>query len=51
MLRPASAIGYRITSSLMAEIFGVVSGAVNIAALFTNCIGCFEYIQLGCHFA
>src|SRR4051794_37650955 len=34
----------------MAEIFGIVAGTLNIAALFNNCLDCFEYIQLGRHF-
>jgi hypothetical protein len=34
----------------MAEVFGVVTGAISIAALFNNCVSCFEYIQLGRHF-
>ncbi|KAI8630285.1 heterokaryon incompatibility protein s [Xylariaceae sp. FL1651] len=35
----------------MAETFGVVAGALSVAALFNNCVGCFEYIQFGRHFA
>ncbi|KAI0160524.1 heterokaryon incompatibility protein s [Xylariaceae sp. FL1272] len=35
----------------MAEPFSIVSGALGIAALFTNCVTCFDYIQLGRHFA
>lgn len=34
----------------MAEIFGVVSGALGVAALFETCVTCFEYIQLGRRF-
>jgi hypothetical protein len=34
----------------MAEPFGIVAGAVGIAAAFTACVDCFEYIQLGRHF-
>jgi len=34
----------------MAEVFGVVAGALSVAALFNNCVDCFEYIQLGRHF-
>jgi len=34
----------------MAEIFGTITGALNVAALFNNCVECFEYIQLGRHF-
>ncbi|KAI0103840.1 prion-inhibition and propagation-domain-containing protein [Nemania sp. FL0031] len=32
------------------ETFGAVASALSVAALFNNCVGCFEYIQLGCHF-
>jgi hypothetical protein len=35
---------------IMAEIFGTVAGALSVAALFNNCVDCFEYIQLGRHF-
>jgi len=34
----------------MAEIFGTAAGAMSIAALLSNCVDCFEYIQLGRHF-
>ncbi|KAI1737976.1 prion-inhibition and propagation-domain-containing protein [Xylaria scruposa] len=34
----------------MAEAFGVVAGALSVAALFNNCVTTFEYIQLGRHF-
>ncbi|KAK8859738.1 prion-inhibition and propagation-domain-containing protein [Apiospora arundinis] len=34
----------------MAEIFGTVAGALSVAALFTDCVDWFEYIQLGRHF-
>jgi hypothetical protein len=34
----------------MAEPFGIVSGAVGIAAVFTTCVDCFGYVQLGRHF-
>ncbi|RSL72487.1 hypothetical protein CEP53_001149 [Fusarium sp. AF-6] len=34
----------------MAEIFSAVSGAISIAALFNDCVDCFEYIQLARHF-
>lgn len=34
----------------MAEIFGVAAGAASVAALFSECVDCFEYIQLGRHF-
>ncbi|KAL3600003.1 hypothetical protein FPOAC2_04232 [Fusarium poae] len=30
----------------MAEVFGIVTGAISIAALFNNCVDCFEYIQI-----
>ncbi|KAI0907664.1 prion-inhibition and propagation-domain-containing protein [Ustulina deusta] len=32
------------------EVFGTVAGALSVAALFNNCVHCFEYIQLGRHF-
>lgn len=31
----------------MAEVFGVVAGAVGIASAFTACVDCFEYIRIG----
>jgi hypothetical protein len=31
----------------MAEIFGFVTGALSVAALFNNVVDCFEYIHLG----
>jgi len=34
----------------MAEIFGAVASALSVAALFKNCVDCFEYIQLGRNF-
>jgi hypothetical protein len=34
----------------MTEPFGIVAGAVGIAAAFTACVDCFEYIQLGRRF-
>lgn len=34
----------------MAEIFGIVTGALSVAALFNNCVDTFECIQLGRHF-
>ncbi|WAO93434.1 Hypothetical protein NCS54_01098200 [Fusarium falciforme] len=34
----------------MAEVFGTVTGALSVAALFNNCVDCFEYIQLSRHF-
>jgi len=34
----------------MAEAFGIVSGAVGIAAIFTTCVECFEYVQIGRYF-
>ena len=35
----------------MAEVFGIVTGAIGLAGLFQQCVECFEYIQLGRHFA
>ncbi|KAI1368985.1 prion-inhibition and propagation-domain-containing protein [Xylaria arbuscula] len=32
------------------ETFGAVASALSVAALFNNCVTCFEYIQLGRHF-
>ncbi|KAJ4066663.1 hypothetical protein NW756_010174 [Fusarium oxysporum] len=34
----------------MAEVFGTVTGALSVAALFNDCVDCFEYIQLSRHF-
>lgn len=34
----------------MAEPFGISAGAIGIAAAFTACVDCFEYIQFGRHF-
>ncbi|KAM5352993.1 hypothetical protein ACJ41O_005715 [Fusarium nematophilum] len=34
----------------MAEVFGTVTGTLSVAALFNNCVDCFEYIQLSRHF-
>ncbi|RMZ74865.1 hypothetical protein DV737_g5651, partial [Chaetothyriales sp. CBS 132003] len=34
----------------MAEAAGLVIGAVSIASLFTTCVDCFEYVQLGRNF-
>ena len=34
----------------MAEVFGIVAGGVGIAAAFTTCVDCFDYIQVGRHF-
>lgn len=34
----------------MAEVFGVVAGALSVASLFNNCLDCFEFVQLGRHF-
>ena len=31
----------------MADLAGVVIGGVALASLFTTCVDCFEYIQLG----
>lgn len=35
----------------MAEPFGIAAGAVGIAAAFTACINCFDYVQHGRHFS
>ncbi|OTB06937.1 hypothetical protein M426DRAFT_318309 [Hypoxylon sp. CI-4A] len=34
----------------MAEAFGIVSGAVGIASVFSTCVECFDYIQIGRRF-
>ncbi|KAH7000454.1 prion-inhibition and propagation, helo domain-containing protein, partial [Ilyonectria destructans] len=34
----------------MAEDFGIAAGTLSVAALFNNCVDCFEYIQLSRHF-
>jgi hypothetical protein len=34
----------------MAKPFGIIAGAVGIAAAFTACVDCFNYIQLGRRF-
>ncbi|KAH8679242.1 prion-inhibition and propagation-domain-containing protein [Ilyonectria robusta] len=34
----------------MAEVFGVAASALSVAALFNNCVDCFEYIKLNPHF-
>ncbi|GKT43130.1 heterokaryon incompatibility protein s [Colletotrichum spaethianum] len=34
----------------MAEVSGTFAGALSVAALFNNCVTCFEYIQLGRNF-
>ncbi|MCJ1309529.1 hypothetical protein MMC25_003189 [Agyrium rufum] len=34
----------------MAEPFGIVAGAIGVAAAFTSCVDCFNYIQLGRRF-
>jgi hypothetical protein len=34
----------------MAETFGTVAAVLSVAALFNNCVDCFEYVQLGRHF-
>lgn len=39
-----------VSCTAMAEVFGVISGALSIAALFNNCVDCFEYIRLGRQF-
>jgi hypothetical protein len=35
----------------MAEPFGIAAGAVSIAAAFTTCVNCFDYVQHGRHFS
>ncbi|KAH6686354.1 prion-inhibition and propagation-domain-containing protein [Plectosphaerella plurivora] len=32
------------------EVFGAIAGSLSIAAMFNNCVTCFEYIQLGRNF-
>ncbi len=32
------------------ELAGVIDGGVTLASLFTSCVGCFEYVQLGRNF-
>ncbi|RYP81688.1 hypothetical protein DL770_005826 [Monosporascus sp. CRB-9-2] len=32
------------------EAFSTIASALSVAALFNNCVNCFEYIQLGRHF-
>lgn len=34
----------------MADPFGIVAGSVGIAAAFTACVDCFNYVQFGRHF-
>jgi hypothetical protein len=34
----------------MADVFSTVAGALSVAALFNNCVDCFEYVQLARHF-
>lgn len=34
----------------MAEIFGTIASTLSVAALFSNCVDCFRYIQLGRNF-
>lgn len=34
----------------MAEVFGAVTGAIGVTALFNNCIDCFDYVQIARHF-
>lgn len=50
VVSPDSDIFSVFDSAAMAEIFGVVTGALSVAALFSQCVECFEYIQLGRHF-
>lgn len=35
---------------VMDEPIGIAAGAVGIAAAFTACVDCFEYVQFGRHF-
>ncbi|EFX05012.1 small s protein [Grosmannia clavigera kw1407] len=35
----------------MAEVLAVMSGAVTVASLFSSCVDCLGYVQLGRHFA
>jgi hypothetical protein len=35
---------------MAAEAFGIVAGALSVAALFNNCVTCFEYLELGRQF-
>ncbi|KAF7536444.1 hypothetical protein G7054_g4537 [Neopestalotiopsis clavispora] len=35
----------------MAEAFGIASGSVGIASIFSTCVDCFNYIQVGRRFA
>ncbi|OAR02540.1 hypothetical protein LLEC1_02443 [Akanthomyces lecanii] len=34
----------------MAEVFGTISAALSVAALFNNAVQCFGYVQLGRHY-
>lgn len=34
----------------MAEPFGIATGIISIATIFTACVECFEYVQFGRHF-
>ncbi len=34
----------------MAEVFGIVSGAVGIVSIFSSCVECFDYVQTGRRF-
>ncbi len=34
----------------MADVFSIVASAVSIAAVFTTCVDCFEFVHLGRHF-
>jgi len=44
VLDVAKSQAFGAPSLVMAEAFGVVAGSVGIAAAFTACIDCFEYI-------
>ncbi|KAK2772620.1 small s protein [Colletotrichum kahawae] len=41
-------VGRRSSADLKA--FGIVTGALSVAALFNSCVDCFDYIQLGRRF-
>lgn len=47
-------ISYDFSSSIryikMAEVFGVVAGVASLVGVFTSCLECLQYIQLGVNF-
>jgi hypothetical protein len=47
---PVSPVAQPLHVARMAEPFGILSGAVSIAAAFTACVDCFEYVKLGRRF-